>query len=317
VTGAALQGGSGGTPLQVAGSAQASPSSGGAAQLTTSSPQQPALNPQNFVDPTQNAPVVNTSVDPNAAASDAQAAQAGQLRQQITDLANQIKGIYNGRYGAVDNSASEQVGKLDDRFGKESGALEQQIGQQNEDTGAAFAGNGTYDSSYRGNAQDRISQAGNQQVGALGDELKNNIATIAQWVQQQKAGFDAGKNSMDTIVSSLADETNPTNLINLRNQVDAQIATLQGQSADNNTESQNMSSLEQVAPSTPRTQQLQVTLSSILGGNASPTTKAALGGQLIASADIPAADQSKLLQAFHADLAAAGSSNQQQQPTVS
>lgn len=280
---------------------------------------QPTTNPAGYIDPTQNSAVLgaSTSVDPNAAANAAQDAQASQLRSQITDLANQIKQIYNGRYGQVDNSASEQVGKLNDRFGKESGSLEQQIGQQNEDTGAAFAGNGTYDSSYRGNAQDRITQAGDQQVGALGDELKNNIATIAQWVAQQKAGFDAGKNSMDTIISSLASETNPTNLINLRNQVDAQIAQLQGQGADNNPESQNMSALEQIAPSTPRAQQLQVTLNSILNGNVSPTTKAALGSQLIASADIPAEDQSKLLQAFHASIGAAGSDQQQQQPTVS
>lgn len=310
VTGDALQGGAT-TPIQ--GSSPTVQGSSPVLQAHVSDTQtlQPTANPNSFVDPTQNTGVLGatTQIDPAQAAADAaaaaKAAQAAQLRDQISQLASQVKDIYNGRYGQVDQSAVEQTGKLNDRFKSESGSLTDQIGQQNEQTGAAEAANGAYDSSYRGNAQDTITKAGTTQIDSLGKELSDNLATIAQWVQQQKAGFDAGKGGMDTIVSHLADETDPAALTSLRNQIDNQIASLKGQAADNNTESQNISALEQIAPSSTRAQQLQTTLKSILGGNADPSTKAAIAGQLIASADIPADDQSKLLQGFHADLAAA------------
>lgn len=317
--GSSLQGGTGGG-ISLQGSSGSGVQGGSTIPIQGSSPQlQITANPQNLVDPVQNGSVngASTSVDPAAQAAAAQAAaqaaQAAQLRGQIGTLAQQVKDIYNARYGQVDQSAGEQAGKLNDRFGKEAGQLTDQIGQQNQAAGAAYAGNGTYDSSYRGNSQDTITKAGNQQIDSLGQELQDNLATIAQWVQQQKAGFDAGKGSMDTILSRIGSETDPTALTSLRNQIDNQIATLQGQAADNNTIGQNMSALEQIAPSTARTQQLKTTLKSILGGNADAGTKAAIAGQLIASADIPAGDQSKLLQGFHADLAAAQTPDQTQQ----
>lgn len=256
---------------------------------------------------------VATPVDTAAAQKAADAAKAAQLKTQISDLVNTVKSIYDGRYGQVDQSAAEQAGKLNSRFGSESGQLEGQIADQNQQAGAAYAGNGTFDSSYRGNAQDTITKSGNQQIDSLGQDLKDNLATVAEWVQQQKAGLNAGKNSADTIVSQLAQETDPSSLISLRNQIDSQIATLQGQSADNNTEAQNASALESIAPSGARSQQLQVTLKSILGGNADPTTKAAIGSQLIASANLDPTDQSKLLQAFHTDLSSASQNQQQDQ----
>lgn len=322
VTGSMLQG-SGGVPLQGGGSPQQSSTI--PVQGSSYNPQI-TLNPSNLIDPTANTAVTGgqaptTAIDPATAAAQAAAAaksaQAASLRSQIQDLANNVKSIYDGRYGGVDASAAEQTGKLNDRFGNESSSLEQQVTDQNQQAGAAFAGNGGYDSSYRGNAQDRITQAGNQQVDALGNELHDNIAKIAQWVQQQKSGFDAGKGAMDTIVGHLADETEPTNLITLRNQIDSQLATLKGQAADNNTEASNIASLDSIAPSSARGVQLQTTLKSILGGNADPTTKAAIGSQLIASANLDPSDQSKLLQGFHADLAAAAQPTQQQQiPTA-
>jgi len=318
VSGSSLQGGSpslqGSSPTLQAGTSQLQ---GGAINIQGSN-----VNPQNLIDPTANGQVqgASTVVDPAAAqaaaAAAAQAAQVAQLKGQIGDLVNTVKGIYDGRYGQVDSSAAEQAGKLNDRFGKESASLTSQIGDQNQQAGAAYAGNGTYDSSYRGNSQDTITKAGNQQIDTLGQDLHDNLATVAQWVNSQKAGFDAGKGSADTIVQRLASETDPNSLISLRNQIDNQIATLQGQSADNNTSAQNRSALETIAPSTARATQLKTTLSSILGGNADATTKAAIGSQLIASADLTPTDQSKLLQAFHTDLAAAAQTPQQQDPNA-
>jgi len=253
---------------------------------------------------------VSTPVSGGNTQAAADAAQAATLRAQISGLINTVKDIYNSRYGVIDQAAGDQEANLNNRFATESGQLQDQIGQQNDQAGAAYAGNGVYDSSYRGNSQDQITKAGTQQIAGLGDELKTNLATVGQWDASQKAGIDAGKSAADQLVSQIAQETNPTNLVTLRNQIDNQIASLQGSGADNLTQPAALAQLESVAPSTPRAQQLQVTLQSILHGNADPTTKAAIGSSLIAAADIPGSDQSKLLQAFHTDLAASSDQSQ-------
>jgi hypothetical protein len=281
----------------------------------------------NYMDPATNAPVTNANAgtastgvaqaDPAAqaaaAAAAAKAAQAAQIRGDIMGQIQQVKDIYNGRYGTADASAAQQTGNLNDRFKNESTDLTRQVGLQNDQTGAAFAGNGSFDSSYRGNAQDSITAAGNQQIDSLGQELRDNLAKVGAWDQQQHSQYDAGKSAMDTIAERIQNETEPTNLITLRNSIDNQIAQLKGQGADNNTQTQNMSALEQIAPSSTRAQQLKTTLSSILGGTADSGTKAAIGTKLIASAQLTPDEQAKLLQGFHTDLAAGAATVPQNQ----
>src|SRR5206468_5884207 len=117
--------------------------------------------------------------DPAAAAAAAQAAaqaaQAAQLRDQVSGLISNIKDIFNSRYGQVDQSAAEQTGKLNDRFGTESGDLTHQINDQINQSGGAFAGRGTRDSSDYGNAVDDINNAGQSQITSLGQELQDNL----------------------------------------------------------------------------------------------------------------------------------------------
>lgn len=273
---------------------------------------QNGANPQNFVDPVQNTAVLgeNTTVDPATQATQASAAQAAQLRGQITDLVNTVKSIFDSRYGQVDASANEQVGKLNSNFADDSKSLTDQVDQANQQTGAANAGRGTYDSSYRGNAQDATTQAGASQIKGLGNTLEDNIASIAQWVQQQKSGFDANKAGADTLQSQIASETDPSNLVALRNQLDSQITSLQAGNADNNTQAQNMSALEQIAPSSARTVQLQSTLGQIVAGNADPNQKAAIGTALINSAGLSGDDAQKLQAAFQTDLASSSATPQ-------
>jgi hypothetical protein len=308
--GVSLQGGSG-TSLQGGSSASLGASSGSGLSVQPAGSGtilQNGLNPQNFVDPAENGSVLgaNTTVDPAAqaaaAAAAANAAKAASLRSQITGLANTVKDIFNSRYGQVDQSAGEQEGKLNERFGTESGDITKQVEQQNQQIGAAHASAGTYDSSYRGNNVDTSTQGGANQIRDLGTELQDNIAKIASWVTSQKAGFDANKGGVDAILSHLAEETNPDNLSTIRGSLDQQIANLKAGAADNNTTAQNVSALEGIAPTTARAQTLQVTLKSILGGNADPTQKATIGNALISNAGLSDPEKQQLQAAFSSDL---------------
>lgn len=251
------------------------------------------------------------AADPNAGTTQASAAQAAGLRGSITDIANQIKDIFNQRYGQVDQSAQEQAGKLNDRFGTESKDITDQANTQTGQVGAAAAGTGTYDSSYRGNNVDTVTNSANGQVRDLGTELSDNLNAIAEWVKQQKAGFDANKTGIDQVVSHLAQETDPGNLQTIRNTLEGRIADLNSTSADNNTTAQNASTLESIAPSSARAVQLKTTLASIIGGNADASQKTAIAQKLISSAGLSGADAQALTDAFNSDL-----EKTKQQPTA-
>lgn len=269
---------------------------------------QPTINPNTLVDPTANAPIPTPALSPTAVSTpavtvDPNIARSAALRDQITQLVNSVKDIFNSRYGQVDKSAVEQEGKLNTRFGNESTDLAHQITNENDKIGASYAGRGGYDSSYRGNAEDAVTHAGQSQTRDLGTELSDNIAKIAAWVAQQKTGYDASKASADTTLTRANDPNTTVNgLDSLRNNLDTQIATLQSKGADNNTAAENSSALEAIAPSSPRGVQLKTTLSQILAGNANVTQKAAIGHQLITSANLSPEDQQKLAQAFQAGL---------------
>lgn len=289
--------------------------------LQGSSPNlQPALNPMNFVDPTGNTSVLgaSTTVDPATAAAAAQAAadaaRAASLRGQVSDLVNNIKGIFDQRYGQVDTLAGEQSGKLNDRFSNESQDLTKQIEGENQKIGAAHAASGTFDSSYRGNNVDTVTNAGQGQIRDLGQELQDNIGKIAAWVSSQKQGFSAQKGGYDAIAAHLAEETDPGRLSDLRNTLDAKIAELGAGSADYNTAGQNAQSLATIAPSSPRVTQLKTTLSQIVAGNADPSQKSAIGKSLITNAGLTPDEQQQLLGAFTSDLSATPKTDANGQP---
>lgn len=259
---------------------------------------------------------VSAPVDPAVAAAQAKAAadaaKATALRGQITNIANTIKDIFNSRYGQVDQSAAEQSGKLNDRFGTESGDITQQVEGENQKLGAAHAAGGSFDSSYRGNNVDTVTHAGENQIRDLGTELQDNIAKIASWVTQQKAGFDANKGGIDSVLAHLGEETNPDNLSTIRGTLEQRIADLKAGAADNNTTAQNAQALNAIAPTSVRAQQLKTTLSQIVAGNADSTQKATIGARLIQSAGLSPDEQKQLLTSFQSDISNA---DKQVQPT--
>lgn len=286
---------------------------GGAAptNLPNANMVQTTASPMNYVDPTSDgvvaganwtAPAVDPAAQAAAAKAAADAAKAGQLRSEVTTLVNRIKDIFNSRYGQVDTSAGEQIGKLNDRYATESGDLASQITGENEQIGAASAASGVYDSSYRGNNVDTVTKAGQSQIRDLGQGLTEDVNKVGSWVSQQKAGFDAEKSGADTILSRLAESTDLNELTSIRSEIEGRINQLQASSADNNIASQNAASLASISPTNARSQKLKTTLSQIVAGNADSQQKAAIGQALITNSGLTAEEQQALLAGFQGDV---------------
>ncbi len=300
-----LQGGSSGGSIQ-----------GSSPTIQGSSPNlQPTVNPQNgqnlslgggqvqgLVTTTPSLTAEQVAAQQAAAAEAARQAKVRSLRGEVTNIANSIKDIFNSRYGLVDAGAQEQSGKLNSRFATESGDITNQVEGENQKLGAAHATGGSFDSSYRGNNQDTVTTAGQNQIRDLGTELQDNLAKIAAWVSTQKGGFDAEKSGMDSIVSRLGETDDVGELTSLRSQLDSRIAQLRGGQAEYNTNAQNKSALEGIAPASQRTQQLKTTLSQIVAGNADPKMKSAIAGQLIQSAGLSPEDAQSLLSGVNSEI---------------
>ncbi len=300
-----LQGGSTGRSIQ-----------GSSPTIQGSSPNlQPTVNPQNgqnlslgggqvqgLVTTTPSLTAEQVAAQQAAAAEAARQAKVRSLRGEVTNIANSIKDIFNSRYGLVDQGAREQTGKLNSRFATESGDITNQVEGENQKLGAAHAAGGSFDSSYRGNNQDTVTTAGQNQIRDLGTELQDNLAKIAAWVSTQKGGFDAEKSGMDSIVSRLGETDDVGELTSLRSQLDSRIAQLRGGQAGYNTNAQNKSALEGIAPASQRTQQLKTTLSQIVAGNADPKMKSAIAGQLIQSAGLSPEDAQSLLSGVNSEI---------------
>lgn len=264
------------------------------------------------------APAASTTVDPAAAAAAAaKAAELARLAAAQNDVRSRvsaINNIYNSRYGQVDQLGAEQAGKLNDRFGNESADVLKQVDTQNQQLGAAHAAAGTYDSSYRGNNVDTVTNTGQSQIRDLGQELNDNIASVGKWVSGQKSGFDASKANYDNIIAHLADEKNPDNLISLRNTLDSHISQLNAGAADFQTGGQNTAALNAVAPASARTVQLKTNLGNIVQGNSDPGMKLAIGKALITNSGLTPDEQQQLLISFQGDVG--GTNQKDQQPTA-
>ena len=239
--------------------------------------------------------------DAAAAAAAAEAAKVGAAQNDVRGRVNAIKDIYNSRYGKVDQLASEQTGKLNDRYANESADVLKQVDTANQQIGASHAASGTYDSSYRGNNVDTQTKAGESQIRDLGTELDDNTANVGKWVAGQKAGLDSGKASYDSLLANLGQEKDVNNLTNIRNQLDQKINELRAGDADFNTTGKNMEALNSIAPVSARTVTLKNNLAQVLQGNSDPGMKLAIGKALITNSGLSNDEQQRLLLSFQDD----------------
>lgn len=253
--------------------------------------------------PTQNLNLDNAGgIDPLATQRAADAAKAAQLRGNITNLIQQVKDVFNSRYGSVDAAAADASGRRNEQYNTESGDIASQAADAQQGVGAAAASAGTYDSSYRANNQDTVARESASQIRDLGTELQSDLGKIGGLAANQKGGFDASKGALDIIASRLAESTDPAELTTLRSQLEQRIQELQAGGSEYNTQQQNLTSLNSIVPTNPRAVQLKTTLGKIIASASDQNLKASLGTRVIQGSGLPPEEQQKLMQAFQGDL---------------
>jgi hypothetical protein len=266
--------------------------SGGGTQAPAAPVQQPAGPPALSAEQIY----ANQLAAQAAAQARAEEAQRGQLRGDIGTNIRNAQNAYSQLYGDVTGAATSQRQALDQRYGKETQALGEQFNQELPGIGRAYAARGAFDSSYRMDAEEAAQKQFQRQLEDIGSQREADAAKIGQYVAEQQAKIQAEQGILGTIGGRLGQTTDLNELMQLRNQLERQIADTQSQRAGAMSQQQLMQRFGQLAPANDRLATLQGTLSQIMQSAAPQGLKVATAQQLIGSAGLSPEEQNRLQQ---------------------
>ena len=221
-------------------------------------------------------------------------AQRVAVRGTIGSLIDQAIGVYDTLYGNVRNAAKEQRGLLDTRYSKETGSLTDQFNAELPKIGQAYAGRGTYDSSYSQDSEAAAGRGFQNQLDVLSTGYEADKAKIGQELMAQEANIGTGKTLLDLTKSKLGEVTDINELRNTQNEIQRKIAELQGQAQSTGSQSGYAAKFSELAPAADRMGTLQSQLTNIIEGAAPIALKRAVAQQIVGSSGLPEEQQAQL-----------------------
>lgn len=221
-------------------------------------------------------------------------AQRGQLRGEIGGGIQNLQNVYSQLFGDITGAATGQRQALEQRYGRETQALGQQFNEQLPAIGRGYAARGAYQSSYRTDAEQQAQDQFNKQLQDLAAQREADAAKIGQYVAEQQAKIQAEQGMLGTIGGRLGQTQDINELMQLRNQIERQIADTQTARAGAMSQQQLMQRFQQLAPAADRLSQLQGTLTTIMQGAAPSALKRATAEQIIGSAGLTPEEQDRL-----------------------
>lgn len=243
-------------------------------------------------------------VDPAVAERQKRIAQANALKGGITGIINNIKGVYDAIYGDVDAVGKEKAGQVDQRFNQETKSLTDQFSQQFPAIGNAYASRGTYDSSYRINAEEGAKTGFNNQLEGVGQDRSNALAEVGRYVAGQQADVNAQKGGLDAIISQIQSSENPDELQALQNTLDERKRTLEASRAGLRSKDSYLGEVNRIAPTGDRLAGLTANLTNVINSQVPTPLKRAIGRQLIANSGLPPAQAAQATATLDAQLQA-------------
>lgn len=290
-------------------------------QQTSSIPLQPTYNPQTTANPmdytsfgstgdsgatlgaTTPTATVAPEYDAAAAQRAADLAEANALRGTFTSLFSQINDIYDSIYGRIGTVGAEKAGQVQERYGKETGALAEQFTKEFPRIGNAYAARNAGDSSYRYDAEQLATGQYDRVVGDLATQRDSDLATAGQYVANEQGAITADKGKLTNIAIAIAESEDPAELRalqteyrNLKVDLEQRDATTQSQASLTNT-------ANQLVDTRDRTASLQAGLTSIITGAAPNALKQQVAMGMIEQSGLSPADQERMIQWFGGQLA--------------
>ena len=233
----------------------------------------------------------------------AEEAKKNELRGQAQSLIQTLTGAYDSLFGNAKSAAASQNKALSDRYNTEVGGLTEQFNQELPKVGRGYAARGTYDSSYRGDAEQQATTGFNNQIQDIGTQRDADAAKIGQFVAEKQGMVDSEKGLLQKMLGDLPNVTDLNELTQLKQQIDRKIADTQAAAAGVQSEQAYRDKLNTIAPSADRLAGLQTTLSNIVNGAAPGPLKRAVAQQVIGSSGLSKEEQDQLLGQVNSQIA--------------
>jgi len=230
-----------------------------------------------------------------AAQEAADAARRAELKGQATGLLQNLIGAYDSLFGSVQNAAKSQNQLLDKRYNQEVTGLTDQFNQELPKVGRAYASRGTYDSSYRGDAENQATTGFNNQIQDIGTQREADAAKIGQFVAEKQGMVNAEKGLLAKMLGDLPNVNDLNELTQLKQSIDRKIADVQTAQAGTQSQEAYGAKLNEIAPAADRLSNLQSTLTNIVNGAAPGPLKRAVAEQVIGSSGLTKEQQDQLL----------------------
>lgn len=237
-----------------------------------------------------------------AAAQAARVAQANALKGSITGLIGNIKGVYDAIYGDVNNVAADRTGQVDKAHSQDVQSLTGQFNNAFPAIGQGYAARGTYDSSYRGDAEKVATDEFGNAIGQLDSGYKADLAGIGQFVSKEQANVNSQKGGLDAISQQIADSQNPDELTTLRNTLDERLRSLTASRADLGTQGSYLQRLNSAVPVQNRLAPLQQTLTNVVSSAVPAPIKKAIAAQIVQQSGISGDETKKLLDQINSQI---------------
>lgn len=201
---------------------------------------------------------------PSAAdiASQQQAAEAANLKNEIISRRDRANQIFDALTGAVSALVQEKRGRVESDYAREQGAATDAFTKESGNISQAYRGRGLGSSSYRSYALEDAGEAHASALGELGSQRQDALSQVGAEAVGAEARINADRGSLNTInLDDYGDDANA--LRQLRDNIDQKIRDAEVKQAELGTASGMRGRLDQIAPYGGTLQTLQTALGNL------------------------------------------------------
>lgn len=230
---------------------------------------------------------------PQETAAAQQAALVSSRRSDINSKLDTYNNLFNSLYGRIDSATADQANTTRTNYGTQKDSTIADYNAQVPAVDMSYYLSGVGDSSLRLGGLGKAETAEKNALSSIDTNENNDLATIGQAAATKKAGYQADQSNIDSVRNSIAQSTDPAELLQIQNDVATKIAGLQGDSAGFDTAAGYRGQIQQVAPVKDITP-IKSTLDSLMSGAANQALKTKIASQIIDNSGVGDADKQKL-----------------------
>lgn len=212
-------------------------------------------------------------------------AMVGRARSQVSPMIATLNSLYDNLSSALPAFANDSRADIAGRYNPQYESADRSYKSAVDNTNQSFTARGTYDSSYRGNANDVNRGDHDTAVNTLNRNRDSELNDLGKFVAQEESAIS------NKPQYNLDDYTDVSSLLGLRDELDNHISSLRGAQTNLMTRPQLAQKLDATAPVTDMENTLKSRLDALNGSNAAPEAKYGIGAGYINSSSVKDKDK--------------------------